>query len=496
MRTITLALLLFWTPFSGWAESVALVIGNSDYRSVEALPNPVNDANAVAVSLRSHGFDVTLATDLTRAEMLNTLRGFRDAADRADIAIVYYAGHGMEIGGRNYLVPVDARITDERDARLEMIELQDVLSQLSGARRMKAVFLDACRDNPFVTGMKRTDTGRNVGRGLALVEEAGADTLIAYAAAAGEITPDGVEGGNSPFTRAFLNAMGGPEVDIRLLLGSVRDELRRSVPGAAPFVYSSLGGGTYLINSKGLPAPHPDPAPPANESTKMLSDYATAELANSLAIWDAFLDEYQDHSAHTLYILARRNRDLIQAGRDAADATAKQTARATPSEPIAPPVSLPDPPTLIVPSLSRQEAILEIQKLLKNRGCYPGRLDGLFGRQTAAGLATLSQRSDVNLGMDRNSSLYQLMELIDRLIVIDDVKCPEVAKTRQPEPRQRTRPAPILTTPAPMRTAPAPTAQSAQKQSETDHSVFRNPPNTCPQYGSSPGCRDGDRIDN
>jgi hypothetical protein len=493
MRPIALALLLLWLPLTGWAENVALVIGNSGYRSVETLPNPVNDANAVAAALRAHGFDVTLANDLTRAEMLNALRSFRDVADRADIAMVYYAGHGMEISGRNYLVPVDARITDERDARLEMIELQDVLSQLSGARRMKAVFLDACRDNPFVTGMKRADKGRNVGRGLALVDNAGADTLIAYAAAAGEITPDGVEGGNSPFTRAFLNAMDGPAQDVRLMLGTVRDELRQSVPGAAPFVYSSLGGGSYLINPKDAPAPPAEPAAPAtNSSRAMLLDYATAELADSLAIWDAFLSKYQDRSEHTLYILARRNRDLKRAGRDATETALPQIPRTSKQEPALPAPVAPDTPDPVEPALTRPEAILEIQKLLKKRNCYPGRLDGLYGRQTAAGLATLSRRSYVSLSMDRASPVDDLMELIDKLVLIDDVTCPEIV-VRKPAPKRETQPAPVRTAPAPQ---PAPPPKTTQKRSEKNHSVFRNEPNTCPQYGSSPGCRDGDRIDN
>ncbi|MEO9782553.1 MAG: caspase family protein [Sedimentitalea sp.] len=489
MRSIILALLLVWLPGLGWAANVALVIGNSSYRSVETLPNPVNDASAVAAALRAHGFDVTLANDLTRADMLNILRDFRDAADRADIAMVYYAGHGMEIGGRNYLIPVDARITDERDARLEMIELQDVMSQMSGAKRMKTVVLDACRDNPFVAGMKRADTGRNVGRGLALVENAGADTLIAYAAAAGEITPDGAEGGNSPFTSAFLNAMEGPSVDVRLLLGSVRDELRRSVPGAAPFVYSSLGGGAYVINPKPEQAPPPRPIakPDANA---MLSDYATAELADSVAIWDAFLATYAAQSDHTLYILARRNRDLKRADRTLAALPQPRASVGDPAESLAATPPTPNAPAPPVPELSRADAILEIQRLLKARNCYGGRLDGLYGRQTAAGLAALSRESGSRLNMSRTSATEQLMDLIDALVVIDDARCPEVVIVRKPTVKKRATPS------AHTAAAPTPAPKAAPQETGTDHSIFSNAPNYCPQFGSSPGCRDGDRIDN
>lgn len=499
MRMITVAVLLVWLPLMGWAANVALVIGNSAYTSVEPLPNPDNDANAVADALRAHGFDVILATDLTRAEMFNTLRSFRDAADRADIAMVYYAGHGMEISGRNYLVPVDARITDERDARLEMIELQDVMSQLSGAKRMKTVVLDACRDNPFVAGMKRANKGRNVGRGLALVENAGADTLIAYAAAAGEITPDGVEGGNSPFTRAFLNAMKGPALDIRLLLGSVRDELRKSVPGAAPFVYSSLGGDAYIINPKADDAPISAPTPaPKVGANAMISDYATAELADSVAIWDAFLTKYAALSDHTLYILARRNRELKAATGASESVAQPPTSRTSIVEPTDPEAAKPAEPIATepaLPTLSRKDAILEIQRLLQARNCYPGRLDGLYGRQTAAGLATLSRQSGSSLKMSKQSTADDLMELIDKLIVIDDARCPDVVIVRKPT--QKRRPSTTART-APARTAPepAPKPAPAPSRTETSHSVFKNPPNYCPQFGSSRGCRDGDRIDN
>ena len=123
-----LFLLFFLVPGLAAAEKVALVIGNSQYRNVATLPNPTRDADAVARALVAQGFNVVLAKDLRRSDMFDTLRNFRDRADAAEIAMIYYAGHGIEIGGRNYLIPVDARVTDARDARLEMVELDDMLA--------------------------------------------------------------------------------------------------------------------------------------------------------------------------------------------------------------------------------------------------------------------------------------------------------------------------------------------------------------------------------
>ena len=297
------------------ANRVALIIGNSDYRTVASLPNPVNDSDAVTEALRAQGFEVLQSNDLTREGLYDALRGFRDKADTSEIALVYYAGHGIEIGGVNYLVPVDADLKDDRDASVEMVTIQTVLAQISGASRLKMVVLDACRDNPFVTKMKREGAGRNVGRGLAIVDEAGSDTLIAYAAAAGEVTPDGRAGGNSPFTSAFLTALSSPPADVRQLLGIVRDELRVRVPGSAPFVYSSLGGGQYVINPNSKPKDPPKAAskpkpkatqkPVASASAQSITrDFAAADRAGTIETWDAFLQAYSGDTGHPLYTLA------------------------------------------------------------------------------------------------------------------------------------------------------------------------------------------------
>ena len=181
---------------------VALVIGNSSYSTVGKLPNAKSDAEKIAESLRRIGFStVTVNFDLSREKITEALRAFAAQADRADWAVVYYAGHGIEFGGANYLVPIDARLVSDRDISFEAVALDQVLLAVEGAQKLRLVILDACRDNPFASNMRRTIANRSVGRGLARVEPDGA-TLVAYAAKDGQVAQDG-DGGNSPFASAL-----------------------------------------------------------------------------------------------------------------------------------------------------------------------------------------------------------------------------------------------------------------------------------------------------
>lgn len=246
--------MLFLPVLATANNRVALVIGNANYESVGRLDNPRNDAIAVSEALRKHGFSVFTQHDLDLGGMYRTLDEFRSKAETADVAMVYYAGHGIEVRGVNYLIPVNATLPNEDAAPAQTVTVQTLLSQISGAKSLKIVVLDACRNNPFNARMIRLGKGRNVGRGLAKIETTSSDTLIAYAAAAGETTPDGTPGGNSPFSSAFIAALETPPRDVRRLFGTVRDLMRETVPGAEPFVYNSLGGAEYVINPAGLAA--------------------------------------------------------------------------------------------------------------------------------------------------------------------------------------------------------------------------------------------------
>lgn len=288
-RLIFAAMLIAIGATAQAADKVALLIGNAAYDNVSTLSNPVNDVRLIEASLQSHGFDVTRIEDQTLTQMNRALRDFRDKADAAEVAMVYYAGHGIEIGGVNYLIPTDATLTDERDAPVEALSTRAILSQISGARRLKLMVLDACRDNPFAARMIRAKRGRSVGRGLARTTVATPDTLIAYAAAAGEVTPDGPPGGNSPFSAAFAKAMEGPQRDVRQLFGAVRDIMRSEVIGAEPFVYTSLGGANHFIQNASAPVVQPPKPVTGNDPAR---DYELAERVGSASAWRAFLGRH------------------------------------------------------------------------------------------------------------------------------------------------------------------------------------------------------------
>src|SRR6195256_479016 len=167
-------------------KRVALVIGNSSYRNVAKLSNPANDAAAVATMFKSAGFDkVESKLNLTVGELRKALRDFGNTSRDADVAVVYYAGHGIELDGTNYLIPVDATLETDTDVLDETLSLDRVMVAVEPAKRLRLVILDACRDNPFAKNMKRTIASRAIGRGLAKVEPSSPNTMIAYSAKAG-----------------------------------------------------------------------------------------------------------------------------------------------------------------------------------------------------------------------------------------------------------------------------------------------------------------------
>ena len=260
-------------------RNVALVIGNSNYKNVAQLPNPVNDAAMMAAVLTKAGFAVvTGRRDLGVAEMRKALRDFSDLAQDADIAVVYYAGHGIEVNGTNYLVPVDAVLDRDSDAEDEAISLDRVLRTLEPAKRLRLVILDACRDNPFSRSMKRSLGTRSITRGLAEVEPASSDTLIAFAAKAGSTATDG-SGHDSPFTLALARHIATPGLDLRIAFGRVRDDvLKVTANRQEPFVYGSLGGDIVAL----VPAA-------VDQTAESRRDYEFAAQIGSKEAWQSFL---------------------------------------------------------------------------------------------------------------------------------------------------------------------------------------------------------------
>lgn len=229
-------------PVGEYGRRVALVIGNGHYDHAPTLPNAVNDAEALAKALTETGFQsVTLKTDLTREQILSALADFAKLADSTDWAAVYYSGHGIEFRGLNYMIPIDAKLKADRDVDLEAVEVSKVLSAIEGAKKLRLVILDACRDNPFLGQMKRTVATRSINRGLSPMEP-DAGMLIVYAAKHGETALDG-DGKNSPFATALVNRIRTPNLELRRLFDLVRDDvLAMTSRRQQPFSYGSLSG--------------------------------------------------------------------------------------------------------------------------------------------------------------------------------------------------------------------------------------------------------------
>ncbi|MGO9173345.1 MAG: caspase family protein [Rhodomicrobium sp.] len=225
------------------AKRVALVIGNAAYVQAGALTNPVNDAADMAKALTRFGFDVTLGLDLDRRAFDEKLRAFARSLDDADTAVLFYAGHGLQVAGRNYLVPVDAGLATERDLDFEAIGLDFVLRQMEVGRDGKTtiVFLDACRDNPLARNLARSMGTRSaaIGKGLAEVQT-GVGTFIAYSTQPGNVALDGA-GRNSPFTAALAARVLEPGRNLNALMIEVRKDVLKATDGRqVPWDHSAL----------------------------------------------------------------------------------------------------------------------------------------------------------------------------------------------------------------------------------------------------------------
>jgi hypothetical protein len=282
---VALAAVLLGGSAAEAERRVAFVIGNSTYKNATSLPNTINDANAIAALFRSVGFEVvTSRTDLGVLDFKRAVRDFLITAETADIAVVYYAGHGIEVAGTNYLIPVDAKLARDYDVEDEAVALDRIIWALQSVKRLRLILLDACRDNPFAAKLQRSVGVRAAAKsGLAKIDDVSADTMVAYAAKAGSVSYDG-DGVNSPFATALLKHIAEPGVDIRIALGRVRDEVLKQTAGRQePFIYGSLGGATIplvpvLPAKKIEPVPVPPPAVAAREpATRPAAAVAPAE---------------------------------------------------------------------------------------------------------------------------------------------------------------------------------------------------------------------------
>ncbi len=284
---VALFILLTWVDMTSaqTEQRVALVIGNGTYLNVRELKNPANDAKAMAAMLRRAGFDVIERENTTRRAMIEATRTFAEKLSPGGVGLFFYAGHGIQARGSNYLLPVDAALSREDDLKYEAVDVQDVLNKLDDARvRLSLVILDACRDNPFARSFRSTT------RGLAQID-APRGTLIAYATAPGKLAADG-EGDNGVYTSELLKAMSEPGRTLQDVFGRVTDAVeRRTANAQTPWISSSFRGDFYFIGPTTV-----TPVPPATSATPSqdaeLLFWQTIVNSNDPADFRAYLDQY------------------------------------------------------------------------------------------------------------------------------------------------------------------------------------------------------------
>src|SRR5471032_77867 len=277
IAVLSIAGLLFSADAALADKRVAFVVGNSAYKNVAPLPNPAIDAKAMAKVLRNVGFDVVEGANLSRDKMTEKLLEFGKKAEGADVALFFYAGHGIAINGTNYLLPVDADLKSEMDVKLgAAINIDTTLEQTMADAKVKLVFLDACRDNPFAARIRSAKATRSVSVQSGLAEmKSGEGTLIAFATGPGQTAQDGEVGTNSPFTRALMANIASPGVEIQQAMTKVRAQVNEETnKSQLPWGHTNLIGSVYL-----------NPAP--------VVAGATAEAANTPAVTSGPVSEVE-----------------------------------------------------------------------------------------------------------------------------------------------------------------------------------------------------------
>ncbi|WP_024518872.1 caspase family protein [Bradyrhizobium sp. Tv2a-2] len=328
---LSLILMVFSADAALADKRIAFVVGNGAYRNVAQLPNPPIDAKAMAATLRNVGFEVIEGTNLTRDTMTAKLLDFGKKAQGADVAVFYYAGHGIAISGTNYLLPIDADIKSEMDVKLgAAINVDVTLDQTMGDAKVKLVFLDACRDNPFAAKIK-ANTTRSVAVGQGLAEmKSGEGTLIAFATGPGQTALDGQEGTNSPFTRALIAHITEPGVEIQQAMTEVRAQVSdETSKGQLPWGHTNLTGSVYLNPAAPPPAtaaaPASGPAPALASTTPgtdvELEFWRSVKDSNKPEELNAYLSSYPNGQFRSL-ALARIA--ALDTGNGATAAAAKE----------------------------------------------------------------------------------------------------------------------------------------------------------------------------
>ena len=323
------------------ADRVALVIGNGAYHKVPTLPNPTRDAADISKALERLNFRVTQLSNASAADIRRAIVEFGRNTEGADMAVVFYAGHGMEVGGENWLIPSDAELRSDTDIESEAVSLRSISLQVSKARQLGLIILDACRNNPFAAKMQRSLRTRAVARGLAPTEPTD-NVLVAYAARDGTTANDG-DGRNSPFTTALLRNIETPGLEISFLFRNVRDEVMSATKREQqPFVYGSLSKEAIYLKPPATTSapskPIPSDAAPTTEDERV---WKAIRFSSDAGLYESFLNRY----AYSPHVSEARQR--------LADLKSKQVAAIAPPVLTADQNAARDIPRLLVGELRR-----------------------------------------------------------------------------------------------------------------------------------------------
>lgn len=436
MRSAFILLVLLFTAVSGQAvaeKRVALVIGNSAYQHAVQLANPKNDSSDIAAKLESLGFQVVSDQDLDLAGMRRTVRNFLEKLDGADMALFFYAGHGLQVNGSNYMVPVDAQLSSYNDLDFEALPMDLVLSAMERSTKVNLVFLDACRDNPFAEKLSRSMGTRSgsLGRGLARLGS-GVGSLIVFATQPGNVAMDGA-GRNSPFTTALLAHLGTPGQDITRDLIDVRRDVLAATDGKqVPWENSSLTGELVLkplaaAAPKQASAPLPQSASPDNAVE--LAYWATIKDSTDKSFFEAYLQQFP---TGVFAALARLKIDgidkRVEAERQAStkqvaeQPKTERTAKAADDTKVTEVAGLEQPsPLAQSPAgiIDAGELTLSTQAELVRLGCLAGHADGKWGLGSRKALQNYADRQGVKL-----ASLEPTAALLERLRAVGTRICP------------------------------------------------------------------------
>jgi hypothetical protein len=485
---------------------VALVVGNSAYANAASLRNPRNDASDMAETLKKIGFEVELGLDLDQQNFAVMIEKFARALDGADVGLFFYAGHGLQLNDKNYLVSINAKLENEFLMSSETIDLTSIVRLMESKASVNLVFLDACRNNPLAENLRRglevTKRSANLGRGLARIEPTSRDTLIAFAAAPGQVANDG-DDRNSPFTTSLLRNIPRPSVEVSVMLKEVSADVRRATANAQrPQQLSDMSRTFYFVAAS--PVAANDAVPAAEPAPKAPVVSQGDDRAFDVAFWNA-AQAANDCDAVRAYLQRFPNGVFVELGRLSERRLCAAQRKVTVAEPVDRPEMVapaaPTSPAAVPPAVAKSDsktsggatvATLEsanaapsatrmagpsstelarvVQLELYRVGCGPSDADGKWNAATREGLRRFSRAAHLKLDLEAPSgaTITALQKQKGRVCPLECGRglqargdsCVAIKrdppKTRQVERSPRRRHAPVEAAAAPPPSAPPP----------------------------------------